>query len=192
MALGGCALTPSGPSVMVLPGTHKSTAQYQSDGQVCQQQAQAQVAPTVEAANNQAAASAIVGTAIGAAFGALVGYYGGYGGRGGYGHYAQQATAWGAGTGLLYGGAVGGAGSQAANPGLQQRYDVAYMQCMYAHGNQIPGQASARQRAPAPPPPPPPPPPPGYTPPLDAPRLGAPPAVPPPNTPPPLGAMAPA
>jgi hypothetical protein len=187
MALAGCALTPSGPSVMVLPGMHKSTAQFQTDSQACQQQAQAQVAPSVDAANNQTAASAIVGTAIGAAVGALVGYYGGYGGYGHYGHYAQQATAWGAGTGLLYGGAVGGAGSQAANPGLQQRYDVAYMQCMYSLGNQVPGQPSARQRPPAPPPPPP-----GYTPPVDAPRKGVPPAVPPPNTPPPIGAVAPA
>jgi hypothetical protein len=186
MAVGGCAVTPSAPSVMVLPGTQKAPAQFQTDSQACQQQAQAQVAPSVEAANNQAAASAVVATAIGAAFGALVGYYGGYG-YGGYGHYAQQAAAWGAGTGLLYGGAIGGAGSQAANPGLQQRYDVAYMQCMYARGNQIPGQPSTRQRAPAPPPPPP-----GYMPPVDVPRMGVPPAVPPPNTPPPVGVVAPA
>ncbi|MGL6112710.1 MAG: hypothetical protein ACRC2B_21660 [Rubrivivax sp.] len=189
VALGGCAVAPSGPNVMVLPGTQKSPAQFQTDSRACQLQAQAQVAPSVDAANNQAAASAVVGTAIGAAFGALVGYYGGYGGygyHGGYGHYAQQAAAWGAGTGLLYGGAVGGAGSQAANPGLQQRYDVAYLQCMYSLGHQIPGQSSARQRPPAPPPPPP-----GYRPPVDAPRMGVLPAVPPPNTPPPIASIAP-
>ena len=127
--------------------------------------------------------SILRGTAIGAAVGALVGY----GGYGGYGHYAGQAAAWGAGTGLVYGGAVGGNGSQAANAGLQQRYDMVFMQCMYALGNQLPGVAGARHMAPAVPPPPP-----GYMPPSMPPRNALPPAVPPPNTPPPIGAIAPA
>jgi hypothetical protein len=41
---------------------------------------------------------------------------------------------------------------------LQRRYDIAYMQCMYARGNQIPG-VSQTYTGTAPPPPPPP----GYT-----------------------------
>lgn len=183
VVLSGCAVTPAGPSVMVLPGSHKSPAQFQVDSGACQQQAQAQVAPGVEAANNQAAANAVIGTAIGAAVGALVGY----GGYGGYGNYAGQAAAWGAGTGLVYGGAVGGSYSQAANYGLQQRYDAAFAQCMYLRGNQVPGQASYRRAAPAVPPPPP-----GYVPPNVPPRNTLPPNVPPPNTPPPLGALGPA
>ena len=107
-AVSGCAVAPPGPSVLVLPGTHSTQARFQADQAGCQQQAQAQVAPAVEAANNQAVATAAVGTAIGAAIGALVGY----GGYGGYGHYAGQSAAWGAGAGLIYGGAVGGSGSQ--------------------------------------------------------------------------------
>lgn len=188
LGLSACAVAPSGPNVMVLPGAQKSQGQYQADFSTCRQQAQAQVAPGVEAANNQAAANAVIGTAIGAAFGALVGYGGGYGG---YGHYANQAAAWGAGTGLLYGGAVGSSYSQAANVGLQQRYDAAYAQCMVLQGNQLPGQTAYRRAAPSLPPPPP-----GYVPPNVAPpnyppRNALPPVVPPPNTPAPIGAVAP-
>jgi hypothetical protein len=51
---------------------------------------------------------------------------------------------------------------------VQQRYDVAYSQCMYSRGNQVPGYVQPPPPAYAPPPPPPPgyppppPPPPGY------------------------------
>jgi outer membrane lipoprotein SlyB len=178
LVLQGCAVAPAGPSVLVLPGAQKTQAQFQADQAGCQQQAQAQVAPSVDAANNQAAATAVVGTAIGAAVGALIGY----GGYGGYGHYANQAAAWGAGAGMMYGGAVGSSSSQASNLGLQQRYDNAFAQCMVLRGNQMPGVASYRRPMPAVPPPPPNHPPPNVRP----------PSVPPPNTPPPVGAFAPA
>jgi outer membrane lipoprotein SlyB len=177
LLLQGCAVTPPGPSVLVLPGAQKNPGQFQADQGACQQQAQAQVAASVDAANNQAAATAVVGTAIGAAIGALLGY----GGYGGYGHYANQAAAWGAGAGLMYGAAVGGSASQSAHVGLQQRYDNTFAQCMVLRGNQLPGMAY-RRAAPALPPPPP-----GYTPPQMRP-----PSVPPPNTPAPVGAVAPA
>ena len=177
LVLQGCAVAPAGPSVLVLPGAQKTEAQFQADQAGCQQQAQAQVAPSVDAANDQAAATAVVGTAIGAAVGALIGY----GGYGGYGHYANQAAAWGAGAGMMYGGAVGSSSSQASNLGLQQRYDNAFAQCMVLRGNQMPGVASYRRPMPAIPPPPPNHPPPNVRP----------PSVPPPNTPPPVGAFAP-
>lgn len=178
LVLQGCAVVPAGPSVLVLPGAQKSATQFQADQAGCQQQAQAQVAPSVDAANNQAAATAVVGTAIGAAIGALIGY----GGYGGYGNYANQSAAWGAGAGLMYGGAVGSGSSQAANLGLQQRYDNAYAQCMVLRGNQMPGMASYRRSVPAMPPPPP-----NYPPPN-----ARPPSLPPPNTLPPAGIVAPA
>jgi len=38
---------------------------------------------------------------------------------------------------------------------LQRRYDNAYMQCMYAKGNQVPGVGGPYRRAVPPPPPPP-------------------------------------
>jgi hypothetical protein len=87
----------------------------------------------------------------------------------------------------MYGGAVGGSGSQAANYGLQQRYDNAFAQCMALRGNQLPGVASVRRAAPAPPPPPP-----GYAPPGYPPPNSRPPSVPPPNTPPPVVGVPPA
>lgn len=170
LLLHGCASTPTAPAVLVLPGARSSMPQYQADDGACRQFAQQQVAPATEAANNQAAGSALLGAAAGAAIGALIGY----GAYGSYGNYANLSSAWGAGTGLMYGGAVGVGGSQAANAGLQQRYDNAYAQCMVARGHQLPGMVG-RTAVPALPPPPP-----GYTPPR-----GQPPAVPPPGTLPP-------
>src|SRR2546426_1556107 len=80
----------------------------------------------------------------------------------------------GAGGGLLGGTAVGASNAAGANQSVQHRYDMTYMQCMYAKGNQIPlarGSQPAYTRQPVPPPPPPPsapasvPPPPAGTPP---------------------------
>jgi hypothetical protein len=174
LALGGCAVAPTTPSVMVLPGTQKSPAQFQADAGVCQQRAQALLAPQAEVANNQAAATALVGTAIGAAVGALFGS----------GYYNPNSSiAWGAGSGLLVGSTLGAGNSQASSYGLQQRFDIAYMQCMYQFGNQIPGQTARVVRRAAPPlPPPNQSAPRGYSPPA-----GSAPNYPPPNTPPPIG-----
>jgi hypothetical protein len=174
--LGGCAVVPSAPSVLVLPGTQKSPPQFQADSARCQQQAQAFVAPQVDAANNQAAATAVVGTVIGAAVGALFGS--------GY-YYNGSAAAWGAGSGLLVGSTLGAGQSQGSSYALQQRYDVAFMQCMYALGNQVPGQmapprpSQGQRLYPAAPP--------GYGthPPPNTPA----PNIPPPNTPAPLGVI---
>lgn len=180
--LGGCAVTPSAPTVLVLPGAQKSTPQFQADNAACQQQAQAFVAPQVDAANNQAATSAVVGTAIGAAVGALLGS--------GY-YYNGSSTAWGAGTGLLVGSSIGAGQSQASLYSVQQRYDIAYTQCMYQLGNQVPGQTVMRRpvqgvRTP-PSVPPANTPAPSYPPPnMPAPNF------PPPNTPPPIGVQPPA
>src|ERR1700752_3493987 len=72
--IGGCASTPPGPSVMVLPGPSKTMDQFQADDARCRQIATSEL--------------------------------------------------------------------QREQPGTvpaQQRYDMTYMQCMYAAGNQIPG-----------------------------------------------------
>ena len=184
LALGGCAVAPTAPTVAVLPGSQKTADQFQADSGTCQQQAQALLANDAQAANNQAATSAVVGTVIGAAAGALLGQ----------GSYNPSAVAgWGAGAGLLIGSTAGGGNSQFASYSLQQRFDIAYMQCMYLRGNQVPGQVAYRRQAVVTPavayPPPNQPrssyPPPNYPPPNYPPPNYPPPNYPPPNYPPP-------
>ena len=82
----------------------------------------------------------------------------------------------GAGAGLLGGAAIGGSNAQAAGTQVQHRYDMTYMQCMYAKGNQIPISKGSLPTTYSAPPPPPPPPPPAKVPP---PPAGAPPPPPP-------------
>lgn len=58
---------------------------------------------------------------------------------------------------LLGGAAVGANADQLSGREAQRRYDMAYEQCMFAKGNQVPGPVQrTRVRAVAPPPPPPP------------------------------------
>ncbi len=93
LALAGCAWTPAGPSVLVLPGTGKTLEQFQADNSACQQWATTQTTP---------------------------------------------------GAAVTYGSWI-----------VQRQYDIAYQQCMYAKGNQVPfaSPVSPGPNAPAPPPP---------------------------------------
>jgi hypothetical protein len=171
--LGACATIPTGPSVMVLPGGGKSFEQFQTDDVVCRQWAYQQTGTTPgQAASESGIASAVVGTVLGAAAGAAIGAAAG--------NPAMGAAA-GAGTGLLFGSAAGVSGAQYSGYQAQQRYDIAFQQCMYAKGNQIPGVARGAYRsgAPAVPPPPPPPPPPPAS--SSMPREMMPPPPPPPR-----------
>jgi len=162
LALAGCASAPSGPGILVLPGSGKSFDQFRADESGCRQYASAQVGGTTpsQAATSAGVASAAVGTAIGAVAGAALG--------------GQQGAAVGAGMGLA-GGALAGAGNaQVAGRSVQQRYDFGYQQCMYAKGHKIPStgrfENTRRPVSSYTPPPPPPtagavPPPPSGTPP---------------------------
>ena len=191
-ALGACATAPIGPSVMVLPGHGKPFDQFQMDDYSCRQWA-AHQSGAAGAAQSQAQSTltgAAVGTLIGGAVGAGLGAIGGNPGLG---------AAVGAGFGALGGTATGANAAQATGYNVQRRYDVAYQQCMFAKGNQIPGavrRSGPGQPAYGPPPPPPPPPPTvgqrvptvpptAATPPPDAPPPGAYPPPPPPPPPPP-------
>jgi hypothetical protein len=138
-ALGGCATLPTGPSVMVLPGSGKSFDQFQTDDIVCRQWASQQIGMSPqETANKNTATGAAAGTLIGAGLGAAIGAATGSPGIG---------AAIGAGSGLFFGTASGAGAGQSYGYEAQQRYDIAYQQCMYAKGNQIPGVA---QRPPPP------------------------------------------
>lgn len=163
LALAGCTTMPSGPNVMVLPGSGKNFDQFRSDDYQCRGYAQSQLGGTTPglAMEDSGVRSAALGTVLGAVAGAAIN--------------GSHGAAVGAGTGLAFGGLAGTGAGQASGYSVQRRYDHAYMQCMYAQGHRVPsagGYASERRMAPAypsqgysspaypsPPPPPPGPPP---------------------------------
>ncbi|HYB43962.1 MAG TPA: glycine zipper family protein, partial [Candidatus Methylomirabilis sp.] len=129
--LGACATVPPGPNVMVLPGSTKTFEQFQQDDAICRQWAGASTGMSPgDAATNSAVTSGAVGTILGAAAGAAIGAAAG--------NPALGAAA-GAGGGLLFGSAAGASAGSYAGMTLQRRYDIAYVQCMYAKGNLVPG-----------------------------------------------------
>ncbi len=157
-----------GPTVAVMPGPNKPFEAFQQDTAICRQFSEQQIGGSQAAqqtGTNQALAGAGIGALGGAAVGALLGAASGNAGAG---------AAIGAGVGGLGGAAVGGSQAQGTEMNAQRRYNIAYEQCMYSRGNQVPGYIQPSV-APAyaspssvPPPPPgyaPPPPPPGYYPP---------------------------
>ena len=144
--LSGCATVPSGPTAKVMPAPNKPFEVFMSDDQICREWASRQIggATPSQSANENVAAGAVLGTIIGAGVGALIGSTTGNVGAG---------AAIGAGAGLLGGSSMGANAGAATGYDLQRRYDIAYQQCMYSRGNQVPGVA-ARAYSPPPPPPP--------------------------------------
>jgi hypothetical protein len=158
LALAACAPIPTVPHVMAYPGRGKSLYDFDADDATCRSWASSRIeASPGQAATDSTLSGAAIGTLLGGAAGAALGAAAG--------NPAMGAAA-GAGVGLLGGTSYGVANGQAAAWSLQQRFDVAYAQCMYASGNQVPG----RRR---------PPPPPGYGPRVPPPPYGAPPPPPP-------------
>lgn len=170
--LGACTVLPTGPSVMVLPGSGQTIERFRADEAYCRDDAIMQIGGknAQNAARESAVTSAAVGTAVGALAGAAIGGN-------------SQGAAVGAGAGLLMGSAIGGDTARTSGYGTQRQYDNAYIQCMYTKGHRVPvpaGLATPRavrsaDTSPAPPvragdaniPPPPaglpPPPPPGVS-----------------------------
>ncbi|MEI6206465.1 MAG: hypothetical protein WCP20_06765 [Desulfuromonadales bacterium] len=169
LALSACATIPAGPGIMVAPAPGKPFELFKQEDASCRRWAEQQIGfSPQEAISNDTAAGAIAGTALGAGLGALVGSASGHAGAG--------ALIGGVG-GMIVGAASGADSGRVYGREAQHRYDSAYMQCMYANGNQILGNGRGvrrgyRTRVLAPPPPmviqpplhepiPPPPPPPG-------------------------------
>ncbi|MGE0420208.1 MAG: glycine zipper family protein [Acetobacteraceae bacterium] len=125
LLLSACAQTPMGPTVAVMPAPGKPFDVFMADQAVCKQFAQSQVAGQAENANMRAVGAAALTTALGAGLGAAIG-----GGRG---------AGIGAASGALGGTGIGAVTSDRANMSIQQQYDVAYSQCMFSRGNQVPG-----------------------------------------------------
>jgi len=147
LVLSGCATIPNGPSVMALPSQGKSFEQFQADDAICRQWAAERIGLSPqETANQNTAAGAVAGAVIGAGLGAAIGSVSGDVGAG---------AAIGGASGLLLGGATGANAGQYYASGAQRRYDIAYIQCMYAKGNQAPGvvtRTRSYRRTPPPPP----------------------------------------
>jgi hypothetical protein len=158
--VGGCASVPTGPSVMVLPGLGKSFDQFNADDAVCRQWGlQATGRSPAEAAAESGVTSAAGGTVVGDAGGA-----------------ASGATA---ATPPMGSAAAGAGGTKYSGQEAQWRYDMAYQQCMYSRGHQIPGVPAGYRGVSAPAPPP------ALTPkPLDSSAIPPPPPGPPPPPPP--------
>lgn len=124
-ALAGCVTVPSGPSVLVLPGTGMSFEQFRQDEASCRQYAEAQIGVSAERASEHAAVrGAVVGTAVGAVAGAAVG--------------GRRGAGVGAGTGLVVGSMASANTAQVSAYEAQRRYDNAFIQCMYAKGHRVP------------------------------------------------------
>jgi hypothetical protein len=143
LLLAGCAQTPMGPTVQVMPGPGKSFDAFQYDQMSCKQFAEQSVAGQAQSANNQAVGAAALTTVLGAGLGAATGSA--------WRHGAGTGAAIGAGAGAATGAAVGAGMSQNAQMGIQQQYDNAFAQCMYSKGEMVPGYGPMMVNAPPPP-----------------------------------------
>lgn len=125
LLVAGCATGPIGPSVAVMPAPGKPFEVFMAEEQMCRDYAQRSLGTNVnEIGASNVVTGAAVGTAIGAAAGALAN--------------GNQGAGTGAGVGMLAGAAMGSGNAASAQYGAQRRYDIAYEQCMYAKGNQLP------------------------------------------------------
>lgn len=135
LLLGACANLPQGPSIMALPGSNKNFAQFRFDDSECRQFASLQIngGKPGQSYNESMMTSAVVGTAVGAIAGAAMG--------------GSSGAGVGAGFGLITGTAIGSGSGYASGYALQQQYDNAYVQCMYAKNNKVPvsGRFESRQ-----------------------------------------------
>src|SRR5262249_41367781 len=137
LMLAGCVTPPVSPRVAVLPAPGKPVEEFEADEGACrldaaQQAGLAQPQIVEQRALRSAVLGPLLGAVVGAAAGATLGAAAGH---------AELGATTGAGAGLVLGTGVGahaGSGDGAAGR-LQGRYDLAYQQCMYAKGNQVPG-----------------------------------------------------
>lgn len=131
LALSACAVAPpSGPRVMALPAPNKDFPTFQREDATCRQFASDQIGGAAGArdATDRAVGTGLAGAALGAGAGAALGSLSGHMGAG---------AAVGGVLGALVGGSAAASGAQGSANDLQQRYDTAYTQCMYAYGNTV-------------------------------------------------------
>ena len=123
--LAGCATEPMGPTAKVMPAPGKPFEVFAQDQAACKDFATGQTNGGAPMANLKQLGTAAVSTALGGGLGAALSGA----------HGAQIGGA----VGSVAGGGLAGRGSSVDQKGLQSQYDLAYSQCMYAHGNQVAG-----------------------------------------------------
>ena len=128
----GCATAPLGPTVSVMPAPGKPFELFQQEEKECQEFAAKNMKAYVDKINGEAVGKAVVGTVIGIGIAALL-----LGGRGG--GFGRRVVGTGAALGAAAGASQGAADSANSSATLQEMFDNAFMQCMYAKGNQVPG-----------------------------------------------------
>ncbi|MFM8153045.1 MAG: hypothetical protein ACKN8Y_06880, partial [Polynucleobacter victoriensis] len=117
----GCATTPVGPSLTVMPAPGKPFDVFKNDDKECRDYAQNSLNTTAdEIAAKNTVKTAVIGAALGAVAGAVA--------NGG----SSKNVGTGAAVGLLGGAAMGATGGNDASKEVQRRYDIAYQQCMYS------------------------------------------------------------
>ena len=129
-SLAACVSAPTGPTIAIMPREGKPFEVFQQEDQLCRQFAANAVQDTSNAALKEGATSAVIGAALGAAAGAVI--------QGGN----SQNIGTGAGVGLLGGAAMGAMNSSGKQNQAQVQYNIAYQQCMYSKGNQVPSYPS--------------------------------------------------
>jgi hypothetical protein len=135
MLMAGCVTIPTGPSVRVFPTPGKPYDLFLAEDAYCRQTAERQIGLLPqEVADRNTATGAIVGGAVGTGLGAAIGAASGHAGAG---------AAIGAVSGLLIGSASGSDYGRIEGRESQRSYDTIYLQCMYAHDNQV---SSSRPR----------------------------------------------
>ena len=134
IGLTACVSAPQGPRVAVMPTPGKPLELFAAEDQYCRGYAQQSLGPDTR--GEAVVGSALVGTLLGAAAGSAMS------GR----HYNNTGA--GAATGLMMGTMIGASNSAQDGRSAQQRYDIAYEQCMVSKNNQ-PSQRRYRQPSPA-------------------------------------------
>jgi hypothetical protein len=129
VTLAGCATTPNAPTARVMPAPGKPFEVFAKEQESCKSYASDETSGGT-VANLKQFGTAAVSTALGGGLGAAI-------------HGIRGAEIGGA-AGSLTGGGLASRGSAADQRGLQSQYDLAYSQCMYAHGNQVAGTTPAR------------------------------------------------
>jgi uncharacterized protein YcfJ len=125
-SLTACVSAPTGPTIAIMPREGKPFEVFKQEDQQCREFAANSIKDSSNAALKDGVTSAAVAAALGAAAGTVIGG----------GSHTNVGT--GAGVGLLGGAAIGAMNASGKENQAQAQYNIAYQQCMYSKGNQVP------------------------------------------------------